>query len=120
VSIGVQLLKTRSATRERRASQARSDVVAAQDALRALRSAYRRHAFARRGAPDAFTLAEREDELDHVAALIPPENVTRLTRAYVVVGRLYAARDEDTGDASESHMYQKPGDALRAYLRSVG
>jgi hypothetical protein len=109
------LVSARAGRGERRTTAVRADVHAAQDALLALRRAYRHH---RSGVP----LAERDlpdlaDAFEIAAHRTLSNAVVAAARDYVDAGRAYAAGDPDVDEDAERLAYETLTRALWAVLK---
>jgi hypothetical protein len=113
----VALVNARTDRHARRRDLARGDVRAAQDALLALRQAYRRRARTESEAPSDSDLNDLADAFDMAAQRTLSDEVARQATAYRAVGDLYAAGDDDTGEGVEQAVYERVTAALRSVDR---
>lgn len=94
------------ARRDRRAAEAREDVLAAFTALRALRTAYRRQR--------ALDVADLEDALLHAVAMTLDPRAVASAQEYLLVATR-SRRDRDAGDA-EQVAYRALSAVLQRHL----
>jgi hypothetical protein len=113
--LAVAAFNARTDRRAKRRDLARADVRAAQDALLALRQAYRRRARNEPDAPSDSDLNDLADAFDMAAQRTMSDEVARQAASYRAVGDLYAVRDEDHGEGAEQVAYE----AVTAALRSI-
>lgn len=110
-------LSVRMTRKQYTGDRVRSDVDRVLDALGELRQAYRTRAFGEEIAD--LAIARREDDLQRGAAPTT-QPVVAAARDYIEIGRAYASRDPDTGEAAEEAAYELLTAALVAERKAYG
>lgn len=102
----------------RRDTRISEDLRQTQDALKALRQAYRKRELDGL-APADSELAALEDDLDAQSARTLDDTVVERARGYRTVGRAYASKDPEIGVGAEEVAYDRLSDAIRLSLKKA-